>query len=283
MLHPITLAVLLVAGAAASLHAATDVSVLCFNVRYGTANDGENSWPQRDHLVTRVIRDHDADVVGLQEALDFQIEAIVEANPGYAVLGVGRDDGKTKGEYTALLYRADRFAVDASGPFWLSATPAVIGSVSWGNSITRICTWARLIDRESGLAVYVFNTHSDHQSQPSRERSADLIAERIEKRAHRDPVVLMGDFNAGESNPAITFLRTDPAGPGLVHALRAVHPDMESVGTFNAFRGESDGEMIDHVFVTPGVEVIDAGIDRSNDNGRYSSDHYPVWAKIRID
>lgn len=279
----LALAMLFLATSAGPLLARTDVSVLCFNIRYGTANDGENSWPERDHLVMQTIRNHDADVVGLQEALDFQLAAITEECPGYAVVGVGRDDGRTKGEYSAILYRSDRFTVGSSGTFWLSDTPQVVASASWGNSITRICTWARLIDRESGEAIYVFNTHFDHRSQPSRERSSRLIAERLADRAHADPVVLMGDFNAGETNPAITFLRDDATGSGLVHTFRASHPDEASVGTFNGFNGQSDGEMIDHIFVTPGVKVVGAGIDRTNDDGRYPSDHCPVWAKLRID
>jgi len=278
----IALAVLFLATSAGPLLARTDVSVLCFNIRYGTANDGENSWPNRDHLVKQIIRNHDADVVGLQEALDFQLAAIIDACPEYAVIGVGRDDGKTRGEYSAILYRADRFAVDSSGTFWLSDTPEIVASTSWGNSITRICTWARLIDRQSGEAFYVFNTHFDHRSQPSRERSSRLIAERIADRAHADPAVLMGDFNAGETNPAITILRDDAIGPGLVHTFRAVHPDESEVGTFNSFRGESDGEMIDHIFVTSDVEILNADIDRTNDNGRYPSDHFPVWASLRL-
>lgn len=253
-------------------------TVMTFNIRYGTANDGDNSWPNRDHLVMQVIHDRDAQIVGVQEALAFQLDEITAQFPHYAVIGVGRDDGKSKGEYSAILYDTREFAVDASGTFWLSDTPEVVASTTWGNSITRICTWARLIERSSGDAIYVFNTHYDHRSQESREKSSQLIRDRIANRAHDDPVVLMGDFNAGESNPAITSINNSD----LIHAYRALHPDEALVGTFNAFTGNSDGEMIDHIFVSSGVKILDADIDRTNDNGLYPSDHYPVWSTIEL-
>ncbi|MFG0293749.1 MAG: endonuclease/exonuclease/phosphatase family protein [Phycisphaerales bacterium JB050] len=258
------------------------LQAMSFNIRYGTANDGKNRWQNRSHLVGQVLQNHKADVVGLQEALAFQLNEITEACPEYGVIGVGRDDGKTKGEYSAILYRIDRFTVDTSGTFWLSDTPEAVASTSWGNSITRICTWARLIDRESGQAVYIYNTHYDHRSQPAREQSSRLIARRIRQRTHADPVLLMGDFNAGETNGAITTLLDGEEDPGLVHTYRAVHPDEKTVGTFNGFTGESNGEMIDHIFATEDIEVVEAGIDRTNDDGQYPSDHYPVWVQVRL-
>jgi len=271
--------IMLLLGLAPMQSAQSDaLTVMSFNIRYGTANDGENSWPNRNHLVMQVFEDRQASIVGVQEALAFQINEITLAHPQYGVIGVGRDDGKTRGEYAAILYDTRAFAVDASGTFWLSDTPEVVASTSWGNSITRICTWARLIGRESGEAIYVFNAHYDHRSQESREKSSRLILDRIASRAHDDPVVLMGDFNAGESNPAITLL----IDSGLIHTYCEIHPEETAVGTFNAFRGDSDGEMIDHILVSPGMKVLDADIDRTNDNGRYPSDHDPVWATIGL-
>lgn len=262
-------------------HAADEaaLTLMSFNIRYGTANDGDDRWEHRDHLVERVIAGRAADVVGLQEALAFQIDEIVTAVDGYGVVGVGRDDGANRGEQAAILYRTDRFAVAESGTFWLSDTPGVVGSKSWGNGITRVCTWVRLIERSTGRGVYVFNAHLDHQSQPSRERSAELITERIKARAFDDPAVLMGDFNAGESNAAIRTVVAE-GGAGLVDSYRVAHPDESTVGTFNGFRGTDDGDKIDYVFVPADAKVIDAEIDRTNDDGRYPSDHFPVWATV---
>lgn len=257
----------------------TMLTAMTFNLRYGTANDGDNSWPNRDHLVMDIFRERNADIVGVQEALAFQLDEITARFSQYAVIGVGRTDGKTTGEYAAILYNTQRFNVDASGTFWLSDTPNIVGSTSWGNTIPRICTWARLIDRNSGQAVYIFNAHFDHRSQPSREQSSILIEQRIAERTHDDPVVLMGDFNAGESNEAIATLNNNP---DLVHSYRSIHPDATSIGTFNGFEGTSDGEMIDHIFVSSDVIIRDADIDRTSEKGRYPSDHFPVWATIEF-
>lgn len=264
------------------------IQAMTFNIRYGTANDGPDHWEHRRHLVFDRIRQSRADVIGLQEALHFQIRQILDAVEGYASIGVGRDDGAYRGEFSNILYRTDRFRPDACGTFWLSDTPTVPGSTSWGNTITRICTWARLVEKDSGRAFYMFNVHLDHQSQPSREKSAALIARRIADRAHpNEPIILTGDFNAGEQNPAILYLKGKGSAPDggktpmiLVDSYRVLHPEAESVGTFNGFKGRTDGDKIDYVFVQPKTQVIDAEIDRTNEDGRYPSDHFPVTATV---
>ncbi len=255
-----------------------DVDVMSFNIRYGTASDGENHWNNRKELVREVIRDYLPDVLGLQEALRFQIDEIRKNLPEYDETGVGRDGG-TKGEYSAILYRIDRFDVDESGTFWLSDTPEV-PSTNWGNSIRRICTWTRLLDKQSGSAFYFYNTHLDHKSQPSREKSVRLIVEFIQKRTHQDPFVLTGDFNAGENNAAIKYLK----GEGnVVDTFRILHPEAKEVGTFNGFRGLSDGPKIDYIFVNPSTSsTLHASIVRTEQEGRNPSDHFPVTAKIRF-
>jgi len=266
---------------------ASELSVMSFNIRYGTANDGENRWGNRRELVCDLIRKYDCDVVGLQEALRFQIDAIREAIPQYAEIGVGRDDGKTKGEYSAILYRTDRLSVAAADTFWLSDTPEVIASKSWGNNITRICTWARFVQMGTGQAFYHFNTHLDHQSQPAREQGAMLIDRRIAKRAYPDPVVLTGDFNADESNPAILYVKGDPKAEAkcalpLVDAFRVRHPEAREVGTFNGFKGERSGGKIDYVFALPGTKVLEAKIIFDMSGGRCPSDHFPVMARFEL-
>jgi endonuclease/exonuclease/phosphatase family metal-dependent hydrolase len=260
--------------------AAEPIAVMTFNIRYGTARDGDNHWTLRRALLFDVIREQRADIIGLQEALDAQIRDITEAVPAYAVVGVGRDDGKTAGEYAAILVRKDRFNVAEAGTFWFSDTPAVPGSTSWGNRITRICTWARLIDRD-GTAFWFFNVHLDHESQPSRERSTELLHRRIEARAFPgEPVVVTGDFNVGEDNPAI---HTMLGAKAFVDTYRVVHPDDKQVGTFSGFKLDSiDGPKIDYILVQPGSEVLGAAIVRTARDGRYPSDHFPVVARIRL-
>lgn len=271
-------------GAVEPASGALNVRVLSFNIRYGTAPDGPDAWQRREELVYDVIRERDSDFVGLQEALRFQIDAIREAVPGYAEVGVGRDDGKEAGEYSAILYKEERWRVADRGTLWLSDTPDLPGSKSWGNEITRIVTWARVVDRGSGRAVWVFNTHFDHVSQPSRVKSAELLASRIAGREPRDPVIVTGDFNAGEDNPAILYLKGAHARSPvrLVDTFRVRHPEAAMSGTFGGFEGRHDGPKIDYIFVEPDARVREAAIIGDQRNGRYPSDHYPVYAEIAL-
>ena len=256
---------------------AAPLTVMSFNIRYGTANDGDNHWLKRREHLFALLREQQADVIGLQEALHGQIEEILEAVPGYAYVGVGRSDGRQAGEYAAILYRTARLQARRSDTFWFSDTPAVVKSTSWGNQIERISTWAYFEDRE-GPAFYVFNVHLDHLSQPSRERSAALLLARIGALDPKAPVVVTGDFNAGENNPAARAMLAV-----FRDSFRIRHPDDSEAGTFNGFKpGQTGGDKIDFVFVEPGTEVLDAAIVRTSRDGRYPSDHFPVTARIRL-
>ena len=253
---------------------------MSFNIRYGTANDGENAWPLRRELVAEVVRDFDAEVVGLQEALHFQLQELESRLPGYGWEGVGRDDGREAGEYAAILYREDRMELLAEGTFWFSDTPEVPGSMSWGNEIPRICTWVRLRPREGGGEFTLLNVHWDHQSQPSRERAAALLLERMRSMGGEGQLmVVTGDFNAGEGNPAFRALLTSSDVP-LRDSFRGLHPDSSEVGTYHGFRGGTEGEKIDAVLMGPGWGAAEAGIIRTRHEGRYPSDHYPVTAVL---
>jgi endonuclease/exonuclease/phosphatase family metal-dependent hydrolase len=266
---------------AAAVQPRAPLTVMTFNIRYGTAKDGENEWSARRDMLFEVIRDAKPDLLGLQEALDFQIDEILAAVSGYAVVGVGRDDGAEKGEYSAILFRTERFHVAEAGTFWFSDTPAVPGSKSWGNQITRISSWARFVDRD-GRGFYHFNLHLDHQSQPSRERSTVLLRGRIDTRAVPDPVIVTGDFNVGETNPALATL-TSGAGAPFVDTFRVLYPDVKDVGTFSNFKFDFHGtDKIDYVLVQPGTEVMAAEIVRFSRNNRYPSDHFPVTARFRL-
>lgn len=256
------------------------LKLMSFNVRFGTANDGPNHWRYRREMVFDVFERWDADIVGTQEALRFQLDEIRQRLPHYAEIGVARDNGRTAGEYSTILYRPDRFAVADAGTFWLSDTPDEVASITWGNSITRICTWARLVEHSTGLGVYVFNTHFDHVSQESRVLSARKIARRIAERPIDDPVVLIGDLNVGEDNEVLSFLTRENDGPGLIDTFRVIHPDATQVGTFNAFRGRRDGRKIDFILVEPETTTLEADIDFTEAGGRTPSDHYPVTATV---
>jgi endonuclease/exonuclease/phosphatase family metal-dependent hydrolase len=257
-----------------------ELAVMSFNIRYGTADDGADRWPLRRSLLVDVIRDSGAVIVGVQEALRFQLDEIRAALPHLDEAGVGRDDGAMAGEYSAILYDTTRISLEEQGTFWFSDSPTEPGSTGWGNTIPRICTWARFRDRAEGGTFTVYNVHWDHVSQPSRERSAALLLERIAAGPSGDAVIVMGDFNAGESNPAFSAL-TGSAMVPLRDTFRELHPDSTAVGTFHGFAGGTAGEKIDAVLVGPGWEVVRAGIVRTARDGRYPSDHYPVTALLR--
>jgi endonuclease/exonuclease/phosphatase family metal-dependent hydrolase len=270
----------------AAAQAREPLTVMSFNIRYGTAKDGENHWTERRQMLFDLIKEQDADLVGLQEALAAQIDEIVAAVPGYAVVGVGRDDAAKRGEFSAILFKKDRLHVAEAGTFWFSDTPQVPGSKSWGNNITRISTWARFVDLD-GLGFYHFNLHLDHESQPSREQSTALLRQRIFARTFAaEPVVVTGDFNVGEKNPALATLLNRPrpdAPPAFVDTYRVLHPDAIEVGTFTGFKfGNTRGEKIDYVLVQPEAEVLAAAIVRTSKDNRYPSDHFPVTARIRF-
>ena len=254
-----------------------ELAVMSFNIRYGTAQDGENAWEYRRDLLEATIATQDPDILGLQEALRFQLDELGAALPGRLEIGVGRDDGVTAGEYAALLIRRERFAVDTSGTFWLSDTPEAPGSTSWGNRITRICTWAILRDRLTGGRLAVFNTHLDHESQPARERGAALILDRIGLLARDLPVLILGDFNSGEDNPALTPLRE----AGFLDTYRLIDSDPVGDGTFGEYRGDSTGAKIDYILARGGWTVEAADILRRRGGTRDPSDHFPVVARLR--
>jgi endonuclease/exonuclease/phosphatase family metal-dependent hydrolase/CubicO group peptidase (beta-lactamase class C family) len=282
----VMLLLVLLMGTAWAAEQAASVSgdharIMSFNIRYGTARDGANHWDRRHDLVARVLREQDCDVVGLQEALRFQINYLLEAVPVYGHVGVGRDDGKGQGEFSGLLYRTDRLLLDDSGTFWLSGTPTVPGSITWGNACTRICTWARFVNRKSYRAFYVFNVHLDHVSQVSREKAMDLLLRRMEIRNFPDPVVVTGDFNAGEDNPAIKALKEYEKRP-FVDTFRVLHPDQQEVGTFNGFKGTRTGAKIDYVFAQAQTIVLEARILKDAFEGRWPSDHFPVRATLQF-
>jgi len=254
------------------------IQVMSFNIRYGTAEDGDNSWDFRKKFLVQLIRDESPQLIGLQEALRFQLDEIRSALPQFAEVGCGREDGLTTGEYAAILFDTTRFTPVTHGTFWFSDTPSLPGSVSWGNKITRICSWVRLRDKTELRPVEVYNLHLDHESQQSRYRSVQALLDTIRYRSSPHPVLIMGDFNAGELNPAVRLL----LDAGFSDTYRAVHPHDSLVGTFHAFKGSQTGEKIDYIFADAKTSVTNAMILRKNVRGRYPSDHFPVTARIQF-
>lgn len=271
---------LVLASAALSRADERPLRIMSFNIRTSTAPDGDDAWPHRRELLVSVIRDFDPDVLGVQEAQRSQLDELTKALPELARAGVGREAGGG-GEYSALFYRESRFDLASAGTFWLSDDRDQPGSRTWGNNLPRICTWVRLLDRENERRFFVFNTHWDHESQPARRRSGALMAEEVRAKADAgDPVLAMGDFNCGESNPAMNALTCN--GDLLKDTFRAIHPDEKNFHTFNGFGKKPNKEKIDAILITPHWRVLDAEIVRTHDGERYPSDHYPVTATLSL-
>lgn len=281
------------------------LTVMSFNIRYDNPADGENGWTHRAPLVAQAIRDHRADIVGLQEALSNQLQDLLAELPEYEAVGVGRDDGKTSGEYAAILYKRERLRLDAATTFWFSPTPQKPGSRGWGANLARICTTATFGIYNSGRAVRVFNVHLDHESQRAREESAHLLARAIaDSRQVNVPVIVTGDFNAGEHSGVIAYLtgRADratagesfaPASPRLLDTFRIKSTQTAGTGTYHRWTGDTTGERIDYILVDRSLDVVSAGIDgqarstpaaegQTPGPARYPSDHFPIFATVAI-
>lgn len=267
---------------------AEDVRVMSFNIRYGTASDGENHWEKRKEFLVETIRGYSPDLLGTQETLGFQRDYIQSSLTGYANVGVGREDGGQAGEMTAVFYRKDRFEVLGSGHFWLSESPEVPGSKSWDSSLPRMATWVKLRDlqHEDSAPVLFINTHFDHRGEQARLESARLMRAKALEIGEGCKIVMTGDFNAGvDSQPYKALFGVDPKSESraLVDTYLAKERT-ESTGeaTFSGFKaGVTHGARIDWVAVTPEWEITDSGIDRTSRDGRTPSDHYPVYAVLK--
>ena len=265
---------------------AEDFRVLSFNIRYANPKDGADRWENRRDVVAKLIRE-EADVAGLQEVLPEQRAEIAERCAEFSVIGVGREM-EDKGEGSPVLFRKDRFEAVASGTFWLSDTPDAPGSHTWGNTLPRLCTWAKLRDAKSGAAFFFFNTHLDHESQPSRERALALIAQRMQARDGAEPVVLAGDFNIGENNPAFAALASAEGKAGGVLPMLSAYKiaSVPAEGTFHAFTGKPQSSAIDFIFLEHdrwklrGLAVLKTTYPGIDGTARYVSDHFPIRAVI---
>lgn len=265
-----------------------DLQIMSFNIRYGTARDGRNSWKNRRELVCDIFRSHKPDIAGTQEALRFQLDEIRADLGHFGEVGVGREDGKESGEYAAILYNSRKFKICDSGTFWFSEKPHKPGSKTWGSNHPRICTWALFKEKKTGLRFYVYNVHLDHKSQKSRQKSIEMLLERIMNRKHKFPVLVTGDFNVNEKNPLIRYLKGQvPGDEGQMcpfpmrDTFRHLYPKA-SGGTFNLFLGYQYGPKIDFIFADTITQVTSAQIIRSSYKGRYPSDHFPVTASVKI-
>ncbi|WP_238392571.1 endonuclease/exonuclease/phosphatase family protein [Paenibacillus antri] len=252
---------------------------MTFNLRRATWVDGRNAWRYRKRSAAAAIAAADADVVGTQEGSLPMLRELTALLPGYAWLGEGRRGGGLD-ETNAILYRADRWTPEASGTFWLSERPERPGSRAWGAAFPRICTWAMLRSTSNADVRWtVANTHLDHISASARRRGIALVAERALEIAQGGPIVVTGDFNAKPDSEVAGLLRAEGWRNAFDDASGGAH---QAGATFHGFRGGERGRPIDYIyyrgFAAEGVEVA---VDRARYDGRYPSDHYPVYARFR--
>ena len=254
--------------------------VMTFNLRYAS-DRAPNAWPQRRPVMKDCVKEVGPDLIGTQEGLYPQLKDFAADHPEYDWIGLGREGG-SKGEFMAIFYRKDRFEPLEFDHFWLSDTPAVISSSTWGNSNRRMVTWARFMDRKKDKQFYFFNTHLDHEIQDARFKGATLIRQRIEGLNTTLPVILAGDFNAkaGE-NPAYDVLVNDTCMSDTW--TKAAERRGDVVYTFHNFRGPTAGDnRIDWILSRGPVQCLASQIITCGKDGQYPSDHFPVVAWVKL-
>lgn len=259
------------------------VRLATFNIRYDNPEDSMNNWKYRKDNVCKFIHEKQLDVFGMQEVLNNQLQDLLACLSEYSYVGVGRDDGKTLGEYAPVFYRADKYDLLDSNTFWLSENPDSIGKLGWDAACTRIATWAKLKDKATGKEFLMVNTHFDHVGTEARRNSALLIIEKIKEIAGDQPAIMTGDFNVSEKWEAYQTMTTNEFV--LKDAWKIAQKKTGPEFTFHDFGRvpANEREKIDFIFVTPQVTVVDAEVVSGELNdSTYLSDHNPHFADLEF-
>ena len=276
-----------------------------FNIRNDNAKDAAagNGWAVRCPVVCDILKVESFDIFGTQEVLHNQLEDMLAALPDYDYVGVGRNDGKTSGEYAAIFYKKDRVKCLSSGHFWLSETPEVIGSKGWDAKYPRICTWGQFKDLKSGKKFWMFNLHMDHRGVEARKQSAMLVMERIKMMCGNQSYILLGDFNVDQFNPIYPMMMESGM---FVDCHDAAVVRFAPTGSMNYFKTDfKTDSRIDHVLVSDDFDVLDytvltysywseekpsaeaLGAIKAGEEGvvvhkqRLPSDHYPIGVHVQ--
>jgi endonuclease/exonuclease/phosphatase family metal-dependent hydrolase len=258
---------------------AQSTRIMSYNIRYKNTIDSINGWEYRKANVAGLVKYHQADVLGVQEAQPDQMADLEKLLPEYGWYGVPRVSGKS-GEFTAIFYRKDRYKLVSSGTFWYSETPNVKESKSWDAFYPRTASWCKLTDKKSGKTFFLFNTHLDHRGVVAREKSAEVLLAQIDSIAGKAPVVVTGDFN---SSPTSAAYKTLVEGKKLLDAFDiSATPHYGPVNTSSGFevKKEPIRSRIDYIFVNAKVKVIEHATLSDQQEGRYYSDHLPVISVI---
>jgi len=253
-------------------------SIISYNIRYDNNWDIENSWKIRRNKISQILVQYSPSIIGIQEGLLNQVQYIDSSLIDYDYVGVGRDDGKKKGEFCAIYFDTTRYVLLKNSTFWLSETPDTI-SVGWDAALERICTYGLFKDRITKKEFWVFNTHLDHIGVVAREKSSELILKRINKINRQSlPVILMGDFNSIPNSSPVKEIKTE-----LSDALQISLEKLQGPrGTFNGFNEDLPIEKrIDYIFTNDLKVLSYTHINDRLNNNRHISDHLPVMIKIQ--
>lgn len=255
---------------------AESIKVMSYNIRYGTADDGDNIWENRKEAAAAMVLDQRPVCFGVQEALDFQLEYLQENCPGYRYVGVGREDGVHDGEHMAVFYDSERMELEKWGTYWLSETPEV-PSFGWDAACKRTATWTLLKDLQTGKHFYFVNTHLDHVGWEARRNGLLLLVERIgNMNPEGYPMILCGDFNVHPDNPCLDELRTL-----MTDAWQSAATADFNITWHDWGKNTRDKTPIDYIFYS-GFSACESMLRVTQTyNGRpYVSDHYPVTAVL---
>ena len=276
LLRSLLIGTILAAIAMPAIAADTALRIMSFNIRLPAESDGVDYWETRKPLAVRMLREQQPDVIGLQELVKAQADYLARELPQYAWFGRGREaDGG--GEHMGVFYRKDRLKVIESGDFWLSDTPDVAGSITWGHPHPRMVTWALFEQRSDGRRFYLFNTHLPYrdEDEAARLKGAQAIARHLATLPDDVPVVLTGDFNTTPDSDAHAVLA------GTLQDAWTTAPRVEGIdATFHGFTGRAD-RRIDWIFVR-GAQLESITSVTTRWNHRYPSDHFPLVATLRL-
>ncbi len=255
--------------------------VMTFNIRLDVASDSLNAWPHRKDKVASQILFHRAAIVGVQEALPWQMKELQALLPGYLYTGVGREDGKEKGEFSAIFYDSSLFTLAETATFWLSQTPDVAGSKGWDAALPRIVTWGKFMHKASKKQFCVFNTHYDHMGKEARRQSSLLLMNKVNTIAAKLPAIITGDFNAGPADEPVKLL-TDTQQPFHFTDAEFISqtPHYGPAGTFNGWLTGDLHPKIDYIYIKGNLGVKKHATISEIWGTRFSSDHFPVLAEV---
>lgn len=274
---------LAIANTTAQTKAQSNLNIMTFNIRYDNPGDGANSWPNRKENALKMVRFNEVDILGMQEVLAHQLKDFIANLTEYEAIGVGREDGKEKGEYSPILYNKNKFTLIKSGYFWLSQTPEK-PSKGWDAACERIATWVQLKDKVTGKKIFVLNTHFDHIGEVARRESVNLVKTKMAQLSEGMPQIMMGDLNATPDSSVILALLTSEKSISLLDSKKLASVVYGPNWSYHDY-GKipfKDRPLIDYILVTKGITVTKYAVLAETLNDLFLSDHAPVFTNIKF-